>query len=172
MIRVMGFTEHVSVWVSIISLTSAVFISGHDALTLTTDPQVEAKCGGDVNLSCVASSTNKMDIKSFSWLSKNNPECKYMNGRPELKGRCENTPQNTLTLTLTNVMPRDGGEYLCKIASTTGVARSTTNVTVQDCPGSSNSSINSTQAKCWFTGVYPMGSVHWSQGDVNLTGSM
>lgn len=171
MIRVMGFTEHVSVWVSIVCLTSAVFISGCKALKLTTYPQVEAKCGGNVTLFCVVGSTYKMDIKLFSWLAKNSTECKYEDGHLQLKGRCENTPESMLSLTLTNVMPSDGGEYRCKVATTTGVKQSTTNVIVQDCPGSSTSSINSTQAKCWFTGVYPMGSVHWSQGDVNLTGS-
>lgn len=29
--------------------------------------------------------------------------------------------------------------------------------------------VNESQAFCCYTGVYPRGSTHWSQGDVNLT---
>lgn len=40
-----------------------------------------------------------------------------------------------------------------------------------DCLGPSGSSITKSHAKCWFSGVYPTGTVHWLQGDVNLTES-
>ncbi|KAI3360018.1 hypothetical protein L3Q82_014353 [Scortum barcoo] len=40
-----------------------------------------------------------------------------------------------------------------------------------DCLENLTSSANDSHATCWFSGVYPSGSVHWFQGDVNLTDS-
>ncbi len=39
------------------------------------------------------------------------------------------------------------------------------------CHKSANGSIDESHAKCWFSGVYPSGTVHWSQGQMNLTDS-
>lgn len=167
----MGISEHVFSLVSVVWLISSLFTTGSQAVKLYSDSEVKARCGDNVTLSCLARSTNQMAIRSFLWMSKGGMECIYANSRLDYKGQCEKTPQNTLMLTLPNVMPINEGNYLCKIVSTTGQDHSTTDVVVQDCFGSSNSSINSTQAKCWFTGVYPLGTIHWYKGDVNLTDS-
>nr|XP_020506310.1 uncharacterized protein LOC109996496 [Labrus bergylta]XP_029136381.1 uncharacterized protein LOC109996496 [Labrus bergylta] len=167
----MGFTEHVSPWVSITWIVSAVFISVSRAMELHTVPQVIAQCGENVTLTCEARQSRSMDIKVFSWVFKNRIMCEYENGLPQHKGQCENSPQNTLKLTLTNVMPVDMGKYLCKIRSTVGGKSSPTHVIVQECTASRNYSINSTQATCWFSCHFPLCNVHWSQGDLNLTDS-
>lgn len=74
-----------------------------------------------------------------------------------------------LSVTLLNVMPAHQGEYLCKLHSTFGAKHSTTTVTVQDCLGRYGSSIKKAFAQCWFSGVYPIGTVHWFQDKDNFT---
>ncbi|XP_034394895.1 uncharacterized protein LOC117734737 [Cyclopterus lumpus] len=76
-----------------------------------------------------------------------------------------------LSLTLLNVMPAHQGEYLCKLRSTFGAGHNTTTVIVQDCIGNYSFSVKESHAECWFSGVYPIGSVHWFQEEVNLTHS-
>ncbi|KAK9534820.1 hypothetical protein VZT92_007241 [Zoarces viviparus] len=160
-------TRHVFGWVSILWLTSAVSIAASQGVTLETISQVFARCGDNVTLTCDASSSG--DVKSFSWLAKNKSVCQYGdNGSSEFL--CESSAQPyRLTLSLLNVMPVDQGTHICKLHSTSGAKSNTTHVTVQDCVGSYGSSINGSHAECWFTGVYPIGTVHWLQGDVNFT---
>lgn len=110
-------------------------------------------------------------MRYFAWVA-TNMTCKYEDPQHESGFLCNSTAETSdhrLILTLLNVMPVNQGDYLCKLRSTSGMASLTTVVTVQDCIESSNASINEDQARCWFSGVYPSGKVHWSQGDVNLT---
>lgn len=124
--------------------------------------------------------------------------CQYPEGQTYPEVLCESTdqpPHHSLTLTLLNVMPVDEGTYLCKLQSDLGAPSEKTVVTVQgklqrfnickyillivlkktktliftDCLGSFDSSINESHAECWFSGVYPSGTISWFQGDVNLT---
>lgn len=168
------WTQHVFSWVSIICFTSLVSVVASQGVELQTISQVAARCGENVTLTCDASSSGKLDIRSFSWLAKNESVCEYEDRNPDTKVLCESTaePQrHILTLTLLNVMPDDQGTYLCKLRSTLGVKSKTTIVIVQDCLESSGSSISETTAKCWFSGVYPSGIIKWSQGDTDLTDS-
>lgn len=109
------------------------------------------------------------------------------------------TSKHRLTLTLINVMPVNEGKYLCKLRSKLGVSDAATFLTVHgeltliflffflqffltvifhlpkgsyiftDCLEESGFFTNESHADCWFSGVYPSGTVHWFQGGVNLT---
>ncbi|XP_042369685.1 tyrosine-protein phosphatase non-receptor type substrate 1-like, partial [Plectropomus leopardus] len=141
------------------------------SLELHTISQLSAQCGDNLTLPCVASSSGQLKIISFEWL-KNKSVCQYKNGSHDPKVLCSTAepPQYGLTLTVLNVTPNDRGTYHCKLRSTSGVKDKTTAVTVKDCLKDSGSNFSDSNAKCWFTGVYPSGTVHWSQGDLNLTG--
>lgn len=94
-------------------------------------PQVVRRCGENVTLTCEATSSQKLEIKTFSWLF-NLKACHYRKLHPELL--CESTdkpPQHSLNLTLLNVMPVDQGAYLCKMHSNLGIKSTNTTVTVQ-----------------------------------------
>ncbi|XP_067426970.1 neural cell adhesion molecule 1-B [Thunnus thynnus] len=165
-------TQHVFGLVSIIWLTSAVSAVG-EAVGVQTIPRVVAHCGDNVTLTCDTSSLRLSDITLFSWVGTNKTLCEY-NGKHDPEVMCESTAETThqkLTLTLINVMPIHHGKYLCKVRSKMGVNNNSSFVTIQDCPGSSGSFINETYAGCFFNGVYPSGTVHWFQGDVDLTES-
>lgn len=182
MIKVMSFssgvrTRYVFGWVSIIWFTSAVSIAVSNGLELQTISQVAAQCGKNVTLTCEATSSEKLDIQLFSWLAINKTQfsrCQYQHKQHDPQVLCESMAETThhrLTLTLLNVMPTNQGRYLCKLRTTQGVKSDKTDVTVEDCFGSSGSSINNSHAECWFKGVYPIGTVHWFQEDVDLTDS-
>lgn len=161
-------TQHVSGWVSIIWLTLAISVPVTADVPLHTTAEVAARCGENVTLTC--GTALLQDITYFAWVAKNKT---YSEGQSDAEVQCKRTGMNSnpmLSLTLINVMPGDKGKYLCKLRSTQGTNSSATLVTVQDCLESYNSSINKSQAKCSFSGVYPRGIIHWSQGDVNLTG--
>ncbi|XP_022612657.1 uncharacterized protein LOC111230266 [Seriola dumerili] len=167
-------TQHVFGWVSIIWFTSAVRIAGSQDVKLQTIPQVAAQCGKNVTLTCNASSSRHMDIQFFSWLANMKNVCQYGNGQTDPGALCEstaNTSHHTLTLTLINVMPVSKGKYLCKLRSNLGVKSASTSVTVHGCLEGSGFFTNESHAECWFTGVYPNGTIHWFQGEVNLTNS-
>ncbi|XP_031176932.1 uncharacterized protein LOC116065510 isoform X1 [Sander lucioperca] len=165
-------TQHVFGWVSIIWFTSAVSIAGSQRVELQTISQVAARCGENVTLTCDAKPSGQLKIFNFIWLAKNKSMCQYPEGQTYPEVLCESTdqpPHHSLTLTLLNVMPVDEGTYLCKLQSDLGAPSEKTVVTVQDCLGSFDSSINESHAECWFSGVYPSGTISWFQGDVNLT---
>ncbi|XP_035510238.1 uncharacterized protein LOC118322620 [Morone saxatilis] len=178
MIKVMSFysgvrARHVYGWVSIIWFTLAVRIAVSEDVPLQTVSEVAARCGENVTLPCGVTMPSQSDIKLFSWVG-GNKSCKYEDSQPDPEVLCERTaetPNHRLDMTLLNVMPVDQGEYLCKLRSKVGVGFARTLVTVQDCFGNSNSYIKNTAATCQFRGVYPSGTVHWFQGDVNLTDS-
>ncbi|XP_049925376.1 uncharacterized protein LOC126405615 [Epinephelus moara] len=161
-------TQHVFGWVSIIWFMSAVCIIVSESVELQTISQIAAQCGNNVTLKCDAVSSHQLDIRSFEWLARDKSVCQNGHGQPDRKVLCERG-DHSLTLTLLNVMPDDQGTYLCKLRSTSGSGSKNTVVTVQDCLGSVGSSINESYAECWFTEVYPDSTVHWFQGDVNLT---
>ncbi|XP_035035609.1 butyrophilin subfamily 3 member A2 [Hippoglossus stenolepis] len=174
MVKVMSLcsaarTHNALGWVSIIWFTSAVSISGSQ-VDLQVEPQVEAKCGTNVTLTCEATSRRTFDIILFSWVNETNVMCSYGKEQPDPEFPCERS-QHKLALTLHNVMPANKGKYLCKLQSNVGISGASTFVTVRGCHDKSGYSINESHAECWFTGVYPSGVVHWFQGDVNLTDS-
>ncbi|XP_074511313.1 cell adhesion molecule 2-like [Sebastes fasciatus] len=177
MMGVMSFssdvvTQHVSGWVSIIWFATAVSVAVSQGVKLQTDPQVAARCGDNVTLTCDASSSGQLDNNSLFWVASNKNVCQHREGQPDSKVLCEITaqpPHHRLTLTLPNVMPVDQGEYLCKLRSPQGAKFNKTVVTVQDCFESSDSFINESRAECWFSGVYPRATVRWFRGSVNLT---
>ncbi|TNN83340.1 hypothetical protein EYF80_006321 [Liparis tanakae] len=160
-------------WVSILWFTAAVSSAAGQGVTLHTTSQEAARCGENLTLTCEASSSRPLDIKSFSWLflAKNKSVC--VADRPcDPEFVCDSAAEllvHRLSVTLLNVMPANQGDYLCKLHSTFGAKDSTTTVTVQDCLGGSGSSIKEAFARCWFSGVYPSGTVHWSQGKDNFT---
>lgn len=164
-------TRHGHAWISIICFTLAVTVS--DGVELQTISQVAARCGENVTLTCEAT-LHHSDITLFTWLVRNKT-CQYGDLKPDPELLCASSAPTSqthvLTVTLLNVMPVNQGSYLCKLRSKVGVKSATTLVTVVDCSGSSNSFINESHAKCWFSGVYPSGVIHWFQGDVNLTNS-
>lgn len=101
---------------------------------LQTDPQVAARCGDNVTLTCDASSSGQLDNNSLFWVARNKNVCQHREGQPDFKVLCEITaqpPHHRLTLTLPNVMPVDQGEYLCKLRSPQGAKSNKTVVTVQ-----------------------------------------
>ncbi|XP_068434841.1 uncharacterized protein [Clinocottus analis] len=180
MMKAMSFSSGVKTgravgWVSVLWFSSAVAIAASQGVTLRTDAQVVTRCGQNVTLTCDANSSRRLDIKLFSWLDTNNKSVCDGDGWHDPEVACERTtPQplvHTLSLTLLNVMPAHQGEYACKLRSTFGAKSSRTTVTVQDCVERYGSSIQESHAECWFSGVYPIGTVHWVQGDVNFTHS-
>ncbi|XP_078125420.1 cell adhesion molecule 3-like isoform X2 [Sander vitreus] len=151
---------------------SCVGVPGSRHVELQTISQVAAQCGENVTLTCDAKPSGQLKIFNFIWLAKNKSLCQYPEGQTSPEVLCESTdqsPHHSLTLTLLNVMPVDEGTYLCKLQSDLGAPSEKTVVTVQDCLGSFDSSINESHAECWFSGVYPSGTIFWFQGDVNLT---
>ena len=81
---------------------------------------VSARCGENVTLPCQAASASKT-----SWAFKNETVCQWSNAQPDPKAdRC-------LVLPLRNVMPDDGGTYLCKTYSLSGSNSEKTVLTVQ-----------------------------------------
>lgn len=180
MIKAMSFssserTHGLVVLVSISLLSSAVRVAVCQGVQLQTVSKVEAQCGQNVTLTCDVRSTHQFEISLLQWLSASKTVCDYKADRADQKHQCQTTSEapshHRLTLTLTNVMPVDAGEYLCKLRSNMGVKKNTTYVTVQECHGSSDNSNNESHAMCSFHGVYPRGMVHWFQGDTNLTDS-
>ncbi|XP_034749231.1 uncharacterized protein LOC117957528 isoform X2 [Etheostoma cragini] len=150
---------------------SCVGVPGSQRVELQTISQVAAQCGENVKLTCDARPSGEMNIVKFIWLAKNKTVCQYSEDQPHPKVLCESTsqpPHHSLTLTLLNVMPVDEGTYLCKLHSDLGALSKKTVVTVQDCLGSFGYFINESRAECWFSGVYPSGTISWFQGDVNL----
>ncbi|XP_051244931.1 uncharacterized protein LOC127356900 [Dicentrarchus labrax] len=178
MIKVMSFysgvrARHVYGWVSIIWFISAVRIAVSEDVPLQTVSEVVAQCGENVTLPCGVTMQSQLDIKLFSWV-RGNKLCTYEDSQLDPEVLCESTedtPNHRLSMTLLNVMPVDQGEYFCKLRSKVGVGFAKTLVTVQDCFENSKSYIQKTHATCQFRGVYPSGTVHWFQGDVNLTDS-
>ncbi|XP_040047006.2 uncharacterized protein LOC120827905 [Gasterosteus aculeatus] len=168
--QMMGFscdvtTLRVSRWVSILGL-----IAVSRGLELKTIPHVVATCGENLTLPCEVSASDQLNIISFSWLAKNESMCPHEHGRPDSGAACESATQDhKLTLTLYDVMPVHQGKYFCKVRANHGAKSSTTMVTVQDCMGTPGSSMNESHAQCWFSGVYPIGSISWSQGGLPLT---
>ncbi|XP_040917645.1 uncharacterized protein LOC121197936 isoform X1 [Toxotes jaculatrix] len=164
-------TQHVFGWVSILWFTSAVSIAGSQDLDLKVTSPKEATCGENVTLTCEASSSQQMDIKLLSWLAKNKTVCTLADVQTNPEVLCKSTVEKSknLTLTLINVMPDDEGTYLCKIQSNLGPRSSQASVTLQDCLEGKKSLINESHAQCWFSGVYPRGTVHWFQENVNVT---
>ncbi|XP_040917646.1 uncharacterized protein LOC121197936 isoform X2 [Toxotes jaculatrix] len=137
-------TQHVFGWVSILWFTSAVSIAGSQDLDLKVTSPKEATCGENVTLT-------------------------YVQTNPEVLCKSTVEKSKNLTLTLINVMPDDEGTYLCKIQSNLGPRSSQASVTLQDCLEGKKSLINESHAQCWFSGVYPRGTVHWFQENVNVT---
>ncbi|XP_035471964.2 uncharacterized protein LOC118289241 [Scophthalmus maximus] len=166
-------TQQTFVWVSIIWFTSAVSGGGSQDVELQVIPHLVAQCGQNLTLTCNVSSQRQLGIRLFSWLARNQTVCLYGNESAS-EALCESaaeTSHHRLTLTLIDVMPGNEGKYLCKLRSGQGVNDASTFVTVHDCLQRSGSSVNGSHPECWFEGVYPSGTVHWFQGDVNLTDS-
>ncbi|KAK5856514.1 hypothetical protein PBY51_008103 [Eleginops maclovinus] len=157
-------------WVSIIWFISGIAVS--QMLNLKTVSPVAARCGENVTLTCNVSSSSEIEIKFFAWNAGNKSLCTKDGPHDDPKVKCEyiyGRQLQTLTLTLLNVMPIDQGAYSCKLRSNYGPAFHKTDVKVQDCLETSGHNINESRAECWFNGVYPVGTVHWSQGEVNFT---
>ncbi|XP_071371518.1 programmed cell death 1 ligand 1-like [Centroberyx affinis] len=184
-------TEFVLGWVSIVWFTSIVGSSNvihlsnntfsrqsTRELELQTSPQVVAQCGKNVTLECDVSSSSEFDIKKFAWMTAESKHlCQLEDGKLDHKVLCEskaeplNKHRHRLTLTLTNMMPANQGEYICKLYSSLGVENRRTVVTLEECLGSFDFSNNQSHVECQFHGVYPNGTVHWLQGSSNLTDS-
>lgn len=160
--------RHVYVWI-LIWFTSTVSVAVGKDVELFAISSLQVRCGDNVKIPCDIS-TKQLDIKYFAWEAKN-ITCKYGDPSSGSGYLCESmeTPDHTLTLTLLNVMPVDEGDYFCKLRSNLAVKSAKTTVKIQACIGSSNASIDEDQARCWFSGVYPQGEIHWYQGEVNLT---
>ncbi|TKS91764.1 GTP-binding protein [Collichthys lucidus] len=142
-------------------------------MELKAAPLKVARCGENVTLTCEAT-IKKSDIVSLSFACGENKTCKCEDSQTNPEVQCESTdesPRHRLNLTLINVMPVNQGNYTCKLRSIKGVDAAKTRVAVKECLGSSNSSTNQSDVTCWFDGVYPVGIIHWFQGDVNLTAS-
>ncbi|XP_071768389.2 uncharacterized protein LOC139921901 [Centroberyx gerrardi] len=186
-------TEFVLGWVSIVWFTSVVgssdviHLSNNSfirqstrELELQTSPQVVAQCGKNVTLECDVSSSSEFDIKKFAWMTAESKHlCQLDDGKFDREVLCESKAErlnkhwlrHRLTLTLTNMMPANQGEYICKLYSSLGVKNNRTVVTLEECLGSFDFSNNQSHVECQFHGVYPDGTVHWLQGSSNLTDS-
>ncbi|XP_029363609.1 uncharacterized protein LOC115047075 [Echeneis naucrates] len=170
-------TQHAFSWVSVIWFTSALCIAGSQVVQLQLSPTVVTQCGRNVTLTCNSSSSQQMEILSFSWEHGNKTLCPYEKAQTDQDVRCEHKNDHLhhrLTLVLTNVMPVDSGKYICKLRSNQGAKSAVTSVTVQDCLESYVSETNKSHAMCSFTGVYPRGTIHWFKenlADFNLSDS-
>ncbi|CAN9505753.1 unnamed protein product [Ophioblennius macclurei] len=182
MIKAMSFssavrTPCVFTWVSIFCVISAVGLAVGQAVQIQTLPQVAAECGQNVSLTCDATYSQSLNIKSFSWVrdGKNGPVCKYEPNQTKQAPGCETKMigayHHRLILTLVDLKPNDAGKYICKFHSSQGAKSNKTYVEVQECRGNLTRFMNQSHGECSFKGVYPSGVVHWSQGDVNLTDS-
>lgn len=103
-------------------------------MELQTIPEVVARCGHNVTLTCDITS-HLSDIALFSWVKKgiNKTLCEY-DSKHDPENLCESTADTTtkkLTLTLINVMPVHQGTYLCKLRSRSGVNNKSSFVKVQ-----------------------------------------
>ncbi|XP_034046549.1 uncharacterized protein LOC117528105 [Thalassophryne amazonica] len=172
-------TRFVLCCVYVVCFTSAVCSSrdnslSHQTMMLRTSPEVVARCGDNVTLTCDASSSQQFEIKKFIWISPEKPVCQFRGGKPDPGVVCENKSQplqSSLSMTLINMLPAKQGEYICKLHSTLAIKDSTTIVKLQECFQSNGSSQNKSHAECWFNGFYPNGTVHWFHAGVNLTES-
>lgn len=177
MIKVVRFSSGVRTcgvfsWAHITWFASVVSLAVSGNVKLVVKPEVTAQCGENVTLLC-ETTLPQSDIKNFIWMAKNKT-CDF-EPKADSDLLCEsvtNGSQHRFTLTLLNVMPIKRGNYFCKIRALAGADSAKTALTVQNCNGSSDSSIDESQAKCSFNGVYPRGIVHWFHGVVNLTDSV
>lgn len=163
-----GKTQHVYGWI-LFWFTSAVTVAVGKDVDMFALSSLLVQCGDNVQMPCEILTT-PLDIKYFAWVA-TNIMCKYEDPRSGSGYLCESqqTPKPNLTLTLLNVMPVNEGSYICKLRSNLAAKSVTTTVKIQACIGNSGTSINEDQARCWFSGVYPRGEIHWYQGEVNLT---
>ncbi|KAM4534822.1 uncharacterized protein V3H82_024714 [Fundulus diaphanus] len=163
-------------WASIFWVTLAVLIPVAQGKQLDTPPEVTASCGKQVTLMCNANASLVQGVKvqKFNWQFKNKTLCQYESKNVSSdKIRCESTNTTSggliLSLTILDIIPTDNGVYLCKLYSTGASGNGQSNVTVEDCVGSSNDSMDNNTARCSFDRVFPKGVVHWYQGNANLT---
>lgn len=144
------------------------------AVKLWTTPQVAARCGENVTLACIASSSDQIDKKLFSWVAVGRKVlCQYGGHDGDAEALCESgaEPEHSLNVTLVNIMPVHQGKYLCKLHSQKGMQTAATEVKIQECFGSGTSSSNGSHATCSYGGVYPDGEVHWHSRGADLTAS-
>lgn len=113
-------------------IQSSFCFSVTDSVELWTMPEVSARCGENVTLTCNAKPM-PLTIPLFEWFGQNK-KCRYTDPKPDAKVLCQNTTNSlhyTLSLTLLNMMPDDRGNYTCKIHSNQGAMTRKTVVKVQ-----------------------------------------
>ncbi|RVE69329.1 hypothetical protein OJAV_G00076530 [Oryzias javanicus] len=138
-------------------------------LQLLTAPSVEAKCGDNLTLKCEVNSMGLTDLTftTFEWMHKTS--CKDIRLANTGHGLyCQIQNKTLLFGTLTNIMPDDKGEYICKIRSNYGSVYNKTNVTVNCCIGSSEITGNRSHLTCQFKGVYPTANILWFQKKADM----
>ncbi|XP_072772059.1 uncharacterized protein [Nerophis lumbriciformis] len=125
-------------------------------LKIKTPPDLEVPCGANVTLTCDVNSSEPLDSIKMSWISlalnRLTVSC-----QPDSKVLCENRRVGSeweyqLTHTLVNVTPTHQGKYLCKLHSNKGIRNSTTNISVQACPGDDD--LNSSASTYKLRGIY------------------
>ncbi|XP_057673382.1 uncharacterized protein LOC130904556 [Corythoichthys intestinalis] len=164
-----GLSAIVINWFSIMWFTLAVATRGMD---LKTTPDTEAHCGDNVTLTCNATSTMLLDVKSFHWIGQNKTLCGTEVSHKYPAVVCSNETwrsHNHLNMKIVNIMLNHQGKYLCKFRSQVGVYERPTFVTVKDCFGNQDYTINESIAECWFYGGFSNGEIHWFKGADKLT---
>ncbi|XP_045077539.1 uncharacterized protein LOC121570401 isoform X1 [Coregonus clupeaformis] len=169
-------TEVLFGWFLAFWLSSVVNSEITDKVELRTSAEVKAQCDQNVALQCDIISSRPLKIILFSWVdSREMKELCVVNATgvfPSPGVLCDNT-NNSLTLTLTQVMPSSQSNYVCKLRSNLSITAASTTVTLQECLRTSEHKVfqNESQVECQFFGVYPEGTVHWFLGSENITES-
>lgn len=113
----------------VILIQSSFHFSVTDSVDLQISPDVVARCGENVTLTCnVTSKLSKITL--FDWMGVHKTKLTRKDPQSDPEVLCQNTT-NGLSLTLLNVMPVDQGEYLCKLHSTQGTTDAKTVVKVR-----------------------------------------
>ncbi|XP_076027305.1 uncharacterized protein LOC143016724 [Genypterus blacodes] len=140
-------------------------------VTLHVSPVITAECGGQITLTCNASSDRGgLLIKHLGWI-KNDKRLCDVNGHGNITEHRSHTPSNfrceyehgKLSLIFASVQPVEVGLFMCKLHSNHGMKHQHTKVDLQGCCGKKG-------PNCTFTEVYPDADVHWFLGSKNITG--
>lgn len=160
---------------SLLFLTSTYFTQGTATVEVWTSPQEAVQLGQNLTLRCNVSVSSWVMLSWVRFQSDYENICVANRSRTLLMEdpgvQCEQSAQS-LSLTLSNMVPSKEGLYICKIRSPQGVEMSTSNVTLQASVSNFSAWYQKAErmAKCQAM-VYPWATVHWSLNSQNLTDS-